>query len=221
MWTWSVFSLTAAPPQTAVMPRPLTRLVGRDADLERLAAQLREARLVTVVGAGGVGKTRLALATADRAACRAEEGVWLADLGPLEDPRLVGTTIATALGLDTGGGDALRTVMACLGSRRGLLVLDGCEHLLRAAADAAEAILRSCPWPRARSARGSCRDTARRRSAGRRTALDRRHACGPARHNHTLLAGSASCLAGAAGVAGRIDQDRQLDPAFRAGVRLN
>ncbi|MGX9964444.1 ATP-binding protein [Roseomonas sp. F4] len=134
-----------AAPRSAAMPRPLTRLVGRDAELDRLAAQLREARLVTVVGAGGVGKTRLALATADRAAGRAEEGVWLADLGPLEDPRLVGTTIAAALGLDPGGGDALRAVVACLGSRRGLLVLDGCEHLLRAAADAAEAILRSCP----------------------------------------------------------------------------
>ncbi|NKE47168.1 helix-turn-helix transcriptional regulator [Roseomonas frigidaquae] len=132
-------------PRPAVMPRPLTRLVGRDADLDRLAARLCEARLVTVVGAGGVGKTRLALATADRAAGRAADGVWLADFGPLEDPRLVGATIAAALGLDTGGGDALRAVVACLGSRRGLLLLDGCEHLLRAAADAAEAILRSCP----------------------------------------------------------------------------
>ncbi|WP_439597311.1 ATP-binding protein [Falsiroseomonas sp.] len=134
----------AAPPRAA-LPQPLTRLVGRTAELDRLAAQLGEARLVTVVGAGGVGKTRLALAAAERAAEQAAADAWLADLGPLEDPRMVAPAIAAALGLDPGGGDALGAVLACLGSRHGLLLLDGCEHLLRAAADAAEAILRACP----------------------------------------------------------------------------
>jgi predicted ATPase/DNA-binding winged helix-turn-helix (wHTH) protein len=132
-------------PWPADLPRPLTKLIGRDGDLDRLEARLRDARLVTVVGAGGVGKTRLALAAADRAWRCYPDGVWLADLGPVEDPRLVTATIASALGIDIGGGEVLRAVVASLAHRRGLLVLDGCEHLLRAAADAAEAILRSCP----------------------------------------------------------------------------
>jgi predicted ATPase len=92
-----------------------------------------------------VGKTRLTLAAADRVRRSYADGAWFADLGPVEEPRLVAATIASALGVDVGGGDALRVVMAALAARRGLLMLDGCEHLLRAAADAAEAILRSCP----------------------------------------------------------------------------
>jgi predicted ATPase/DNA-binding winged helix-turn-helix (wHTH) protein len=127
------------------LPRPLTKLIGRDGDVDAVEARLREARLVTVVGAGGVGKTRLAMAVADRALSCQPNGAWLADLGPLEDPRLVLPSIASALGVDVGGGDALRVVTAWLADRRGLLLLDGCEHLLRAAADAAEAILRNCP----------------------------------------------------------------------------
>ncbi|BDG74299.1 ATP-binding protein [Roseomonas fluvialis] len=127
------------------LPRPLTRLIGRNADVDRVESRLREARLVTVVGAGGVGKTRLALAVADRNRSCFPNGAWLADLSPVEDPRLVLPTIASALGVDVGGGDALRVVSAWLADRRGLLVLDGCEHLLRPAADAAEAILRNCP----------------------------------------------------------------------------
>lgn len=127
------------------LPRPLTKLIGRDGDLERLEARLRQTRLVTVVGAGGVGKTRLILAAADRIRRSYADGAWFADLAPVEEPRLVAATIASALGVDVGGGDALRVVIAALTARRGLLVLDGCEHLLRAAADAAEAVLRNCP----------------------------------------------------------------------------
>jgi predicted ATPase/DNA-binding winged helix-turn-helix (wHTH) protein len=135
----------AAAPWPGDLPRPLTKLVGRDADLERLQAGLRRSRLVTVVGAGGVGKTRLILAAADRVRVSYANDAWFADLAPVEDPRLVAATIASALGVDVGDGEALRVVIAALTARRGLLVLDGCEHLLRAAADAAEAILRSCP----------------------------------------------------------------------------
>jgi DNA-binding winged helix-turn-helix (wHTH) protein len=134
-----------AAPWPGDLPRPLTKLIGRDGDLDRVEARLRESRLVTVVGAGGVGKTRLTLAAADRVRRSYADGAWFADLGPVEEPRLVAATIASALGVDVGGGDALRVVMAALAARRGLLMLDGCEHLLRAAADAAEAILRSCP----------------------------------------------------------------------------
>jgi predicted ATPase/DNA-binding winged helix-turn-helix (wHTH) protein len=134
-----------AAPWPGELPRPLTKLIGRDGDLDRVEARLKQGRLVTVVGAGGVGKTRLALAAADRVWHCYPAGVWLADLGRVEDPRLVMATIASALGIDIGGGEVLRAVVTWLADRRGLLVLDGCEHLLRAAADAAEAILQSCP----------------------------------------------------------------------------
>ncbi|NKC31109.1 ATP-binding protein [Falsiroseomonas selenitidurans] len=153
---WPAASLRPSPPAAAPsppaaapwpgdLPRPLTKLIGRDADLDRLEAGLRQSRLVTVVGAGGVGKTRLILAAADRIRRSHADEAWFADLAPVEDPRLVAATIASALGVDVGGGDALRVVIAALAARQGLLVLDGCEHLLRAAADAVEAILRSCP----------------------------------------------------------------------------
>jgi predicted ATPase/DNA-binding winged helix-turn-helix (wHTH) protein len=136
---------SGAAPWPGDLPRPLTKLIGRDGDLGRVAARFAESRLVTVVGAGGVGKTRLALAAADRIRRSDAEGAWFADLGPLEDPRLVLAAIAAALGVEVGGGDALRVVIAALAARRGLLVLDGCEHLLQPTADAAEAILQSCP----------------------------------------------------------------------------
>ncbi|WP_458095166.1 ATP-binding protein [Roseomonas sp. WA12] len=127
------------------LPRPLTKLIGRSGDLERVEEAVRGSRLVTVVGTGGVGKTRVALAVADRIRGCFPDGAWFADLGPLEEPRFVAATIAAALGVDVGGGDALHVVIAALAGRRGLLVLDGCEHLLRAAANVAEEILRSCP----------------------------------------------------------------------------
>lgn len=136
------FETSDAAPWPGDLPRPLTKLIGRDGDLGRIAQLLAEARLVTVVGAGGVGKTRLALAAADR---MRRTDAWFADLGPVEEARLVVPAIAAALGVEPGGGDALRVVIAALAARRGLLVLDGCEHLLQAAADATEAILRTCP----------------------------------------------------------------------------
>ncbi|MBI0538416.1 hypothetical protein D9599_22895 [Roseomonas sp. KE2513] len=135
----------SAAPWSGDLPRPLTKLIGREGDLERVEARLRESCLVTLVGAGGVGKTRLALAAADRIRRSCPGGAWFADLGPVEEPRLVPAAIASALGVDVGGGDPLRVVLAALSATRGLLVLDGCEHLLQAAAGAAELILRSCP----------------------------------------------------------------------------
>jgi predicted ATPase/DNA-binding winged helix-turn-helix (wHTH) protein len=132
----------ASPP--AAPPAPLTRLIGRQDDLEGLAARLQEARLVTVVGAGGVGKTRLALAAAERLRDRFPDGIWLADLGAQDDPALVPKTIALALGLDVRGAAFQESTRLWLAPRRGLLLLDGCEHLLQAVAQAAEALLRAC-----------------------------------------------------------------------------
>jgi predicted ATPase/DNA-binding winged helix-turn-helix (wHTH) protein len=124
---------------------PLTKLVGRAGDVDRVEALLGSSRLITIVGAGGIGKTRLALAIAGRVRRCFPDGTWLADLGPVEDPGLVPTAIASALGIEIRDAAVLRGITLFLSARRGLLIVDGCEHLLPAVAGAAEAILRSCP----------------------------------------------------------------------------
>jgi predicted ATPase/DNA-binding winged helix-turn-helix (wHTH) protein len=127
------------------VPRALTRLIGRTGDLDRLAVLLLTTQLITVVGPGGIGKTRLALALADRVRGRFPDGVWLIDLGPLMDPGLVPTAVASALGLEVRDSEVLPGITLFLSARRGLLIVDSCEHLLSAVAEAAEAILRACP----------------------------------------------------------------------------
>src|SRR5689334_13514485 len=114
----------------------LPPLVGRDAEVELVLQRLtREAtRLLTLVGPGGVGKTRLALEVMDRLAEQDHQGTVLVDLAPLPDPRLVLTTIAQALGLiDTGSRPLLARVQEYLAEREMVLVLDNFEHLLPAA----------------------------------------------------------------------------------------
>ncbi|GGF16801.1 hypothetical protein GCM10011611_23200 [Aliidongia dinghuensis] len=128
------------------LPVPPDRLVGREADLATLLARLPEARLVTLWGAGGIGKTRLAVALAAEAARHYPDGVWFVELAPLRDPRLVVETIAAMLGLPIQGPrPALETVTTFLRPKRLLLVLDSCEHLIDESARFAEAIARHCP----------------------------------------------------------------------------
>lgn len=103
-------------------------------------------RLVTLVGAGGIGKTRLSLEVARQLLSRFPDGVWLAELGPLSDPELVPVTVATALGLALASGTlSAERVAAALGTKQVLLILDNCEHLIEAAARVAEALLRASP----------------------------------------------------------------------------
>ena len=103
-------------------------------------------RLVTLVGAGGIGKTRLGLEVARHLRPNFADGVWVAELGPLSDPDLVPVTVATALGLEIAGGAVTpERVAAELGAKQLLLVLDNCEHVIDAAASMAEALLRANP----------------------------------------------------------------------------
>src|SRR6267142_1381760 len=124
----------ASPPATvasAVMhnlPFAATRMIGRDDAVAALVTRLSRQRLVTIVGAGGIGKTTVALAVAERMIASYEHGVWLVDLAPLGDPRLVPSSVATVLGLEIRTENPLAALVAAIRDKRLLLLLDNCEH---------------------------------------------------------------------------------------------
>jgi predicted ATPase/DNA-binding winged helix-turn-helix (wHTH) protein len=127
----------------------VSELIGRDAELREVTDLVRAHRLVTLTGAGGIGKTRLGLEAARELLPVFAGGVWIAELGPLSDPELVPATVAAALGLTLGAGTSSpERVAAALGPRQVLLVLDNCEHVIEAAARMAEALLRASPVAR-------------------------------------------------------------------------
>lgn len=125
----------------AALPTPLTRLVGRERELETLESLLRDdaVRLLTLTGPGGSGKTRLAIAVAGRLDDAFVDGVAFVDLAPLADPTLVLATVAQAVGLrDLEHRDLTESLGTFLGGKRVLLVLDNFEHLLEAATEVAD-----------------------------------------------------------------------------------
>jgi predicted ATPase/DNA-binding CsgD family transcriptional regulator len=131
---------------TAPLPAPLTPFVGRTAERAALAAALTEHRLVTAVGPGGIGKTRLALAVAAEHASEFADGVWYVDLVPVTDSAMVAPTLAAALGLGEQKGQSTEeTTLAWLAGRQALIVLDNCEHLVDGVVVLAERLLTACP----------------------------------------------------------------------------
>jgi predicted ATPase/class 3 adenylate cyclase/DNA-binding SARP family transcriptional activator len=127
------------------LPAQLTRFVGRDRELAEVQAALRQARVVTLVGPGGVGKTRLALEAATRQVGAWKDGVWLAELAPVSEEGSIGRAIAAALGVrERADHSELEAVIDVLRSYDAVLVLDNCEHVIEAAANAALALARSC-----------------------------------------------------------------------------
>jgi predicted ATPase/DNA-binding CsgD family transcriptional regulator len=128
------------------LPAQLTSFVGRERELAEIGGLLADHRLVTLVGTGGCGKTRLAMKAAFGALERFPKGAWWVELAPLADERLVGGRIAEALGVrPLPGMTELQAACAYLASRSVLVVLDNCEHLLEACAEAAEAMIGSGP----------------------------------------------------------------------------
>jgi len=131
---------SVAPPTN--ISEPVSELIGRDAEVEEVLHLAGAYRLVTLTGAGGVGKTTLALALARELRPRFADGVWLAECSDLTDPGLVPAAVAAAIGLELGGGEvSAQCVAQALADRRLLLVLDTCEHVIEAAAAMAEAML--------------------------------------------------------------------------------
>ena len=131
---------------TRHLPSQLTSFVGRGAELETVRRLAADNRLVTLTGAGGVGKTRLAVQLAGRLDGEVADGVWYVDLAPLTDPDVVPAAVTHALGLpDQPGRSAMETLTRFIAGRHLLLVLDNCEHLIDASALLVEALLAACP----------------------------------------------------------------------------
>jgi predicted ATPase/DNA-binding SARP family transcriptional activator len=128
------------------LPAPLTRFIGRDSELDEITALLAEARLVSLTGVGGVGKTRLAIAAAYRLVPDYGGGVYFVDLSVVSNPDLVPREIATALGVQSQPDVALRSEIAeRLREEDLLIVLDNCEHVLEITASVSHELLAAAP----------------------------------------------------------------------------
>jgi len=127
------------------LPAQLTTFVGRAAQITEISASLTDNRLVTLTGAGGAGKTRLAIEVAAQMASEFPDGVCYADLASITHPEVVPLTVARALGLpDQPGRSITETLLRFVRDRRMLLVFDNCEHLLEACADLVNDVLGAC-----------------------------------------------------------------------------
>ncbi len=131
------------------LPAERSVFVGRRRELATIADLVRSARLVTLTGVGGVGKTRLAIRTAAGLMGEFPSGVWLVELAPLTDSALVAATVASALGVSPAGGvDSTEAVCRFLAQRRALVILDNCEHVIEAAAALVDRLLAAGPLVR-------------------------------------------------------------------------
>ncbi len=129
------------------LPISLAAFIGREREVATVGRLHAGTRLLTLTGAPGVGKTRLALEFASTLLGELADGVWLIELAPLTNPDLVPQAVASVLGVREHPGRPLAATLAeALRTRRMLLVLDNCEHVLVACAALADSLLRACPW---------------------------------------------------------------------------
>ena len=128
------------------LPIQLTSFVGRQDQLTQVRELLTQNRLVTLTGAGGAGKTRLAIQIAGQLSGEFGDGIWYVDLAPITDPDVVPVAVARALGLpDQPGRSTMDTLLRFVRGRQTLVVLDNCEHLLDASAELVIALLGGSP----------------------------------------------------------------------------
>ena len=128
------------------LPAQLTTFIGREREMAEIKRLLSGTRLLTLTGPGGSGKTRLALEVALTIVDDYPDGVWLAELAALSDPESVPPTVASSLGVrEESGRSLMDTLVESLRSKKLLLALDNCEHLVGACAQLAESLLRACP----------------------------------------------------------------------------
>jgi predicted ATPase/class 3 adenylate cyclase len=131
------------------LPVQRTEFVGRAVDLAEVSAAIRESPVVTLTGVGGVGKTRLALQVAANEAAQHPDGAWFVDLGPVTDGELVASALQSALSIpERRNATPEEAVIAGLGDRGLLIVLDNCEHVVDAAAALVDEIVTACPGVR-------------------------------------------------------------------------
>ncbi len=131
------------------LPLQITSFVGRELELLTVSEALAKHRLVTLVGAGGVGKTRLALQAGADLLDRYEDGVWLVELAPISDPLLVPSAVASIFHVrEAENRTVTEALVHALKPRRALIIFDNCEHVVEAAARLIDAVLRNCPHVR-------------------------------------------------------------------------
>jgi predicted ATPase/class 3 adenylate cyclase len=137
---------TAKTSRSHNLPAQLTSFIGRTGQIEEVRRLVLANRLVTLTGAGGAGKTRMAVEVSGALTNEFTDGVWYVDLAAVADPVVVPTTIARTMGLpDQPGKSALETVVRFISERTVLLLLDNCEHLLDSSGDAILTLLSGCP----------------------------------------------------------------------------
>src|SRR5579864_6097733 len=128
------------------LPHQLTTFIGRETELAEVLAAARRSRLVTLIGTGGVGKTRLAIEAARRLAEKEIDSIYLVDLAPLNDSDLLERTVIVALGGSQDPGDIpLETIVELLAAPRSLVLIDNCEHLIDPVARLSDKLLQSVP----------------------------------------------------------------------------
>jgi predicted ATPase/DNA-binding winged helix-turn-helix (wHTH) protein len=145
--SWAETQATPRKARTAAsqLPREPLLMVGRDNAVRDLTTLLKKQRFVSIVGAGGIGKTTIALTLAHRMLADFEDAVHFLDLGAVEDPRLPASLLASQLGLVAVSEQPLPVILTHLREQRMLLVFDSCEHLIEAIAALAENIFRDAP----------------------------------------------------------------------------